>query len=442
MTKDNYSSFKPLIPLIIFIAVFIGTGIWFTMQGVEYAFYQLPAPIAILPAIVVAILISNYSLNETIEDFIAGMGDKNILAMCIIYLLAGGFATVAKATGGVDATVNAGLSLIPSWFMLPGIFIISAFISTAMGTSMGTIGALAPIALGIAESTNISHELMAGTVLSGAMFGDNLSIISDTTIAATRTQDCKMKDKFRENIKLALPAAIIVTVIFYFLNDVSAIPNHQDAQIIKIIPYLLILFLAVYGVNVFVVLSLGIISAGLIGLISLPSYSIHSFTKDIYTGFSSMQEIFLLSLFVGGLSHLMASQGGLNYISNKINNIIGRFTKTHSGEANEVAAEIGIASAVGITNMCTANNTVAIIVTGSLAKELATKNNITPKRSASILDIYSCIVQGLIPWGAQILLLGAVFKLDPFDISLYAIYPMILALTVTLQFFLYSSKRR
>lgn len=436
MVNDQQASFKPLIPFIIFLAIFMGTGVWFTIHGVKDAFYQLPTPVAILPAIISAILISNSSVNKTIEDFITGMGDSNILAMCIIYLLAGGFAAVAKATGGVDATVNAGLSLIPSWFMLPGIFIIAAFIATAMGTSMGTIGALAPIALGLAETTNISLELMAGTVLSGAMFGDNLSIISDTTIAATRTQDCKMRDKFKENIKLALPAAFMVACIYFYLNDVSVIPKHQDTELLKVAPYILILVLAVSGVNVFVVLGLGIISAGLIGLTCISNYTLNTYVHDIYAGFSSMQEIFLLSLFVGGLSHIMATQGGLRYISNKINRLISLFTKKHSSDANEVAAELGIAGAVGVTNLCTANNTVAIIVTGSLAKELATKNGISAKRSASILDIYSCIVQGLIPWGAQILLLGASFNLDPFDISLYAYYPILLAMTTTIQLLL------
>lgn len=435
MTTQLPGSFKALIPFIIFLFIFIGSGLWYTVHGIEYAFYQLPPPVAILPAIIAAILLSNNTTTRTIDEFIKGMGDSNILAMCAIYLLAGGFAAVAKATGGVDATVNAGLSVIPSWFMLPGIFIIASFISTAMGTSMGTIGALAPIAIGLAESTHISSLLMAGTVLSGAMFGDNLSIISDTTIAATRTQGCEMRDKFKENIKLALPAAIIVTVLYFLLNNVTVSPDHNSTDLLKVIPYLLILILAVSGFNVFVVLGFGIIIAGTIGLITLPDYSLHKFTHDIYDGFSSMQEIFLLSLFVGGLSHLMANQGGLKFISEKINKIIALFSKTHTNEANETAAELGIAGAVSITNICTANNTVAIIVTGSVAKELANKNGVTPKRSASILDIYSCVVQGIIPWGAQILLLGAIFKQDPLDISLYAYYPMILAVTTTLQLF-------
>ncbi len=435
MTSQTQGSFKAIIPFIVFLCIFIGSGIWYTLQGIEYAFYQLPQPVAILPAIIVAILLSQNTTSKTIDDFIKGMGDSNILAMCVIYLLAGGFAAVAKATGGVDATVNAGLSIIPSWFMLPGVFIIASFLSTAMGTSMGTIGALAPIALGIAQSTNIPPLLMAGTVLSGAMFGDNLSIISDTTIAATRTQGCEMRDKFKENIKLALPAAIIVTVLYFLLNEVTLVPNHNSTEFLKVIPYLLILILAVSGFNVFIVLGLGIIFAGAIGMITIPDYTLHKFTHDIYDGYSSMQEIFLLSLFVGGLSHLMASQGGLKFISEKINKIIAVFSKNHTNEANETAAELGIAGVVSVTNLCTANNTVAIIVTGSVAKELATKNGVTPKRSASILDIYSCVIQGIIPWGAQILLLGAIFKLDPFDISLYSYYPMILGITTTIQLF-------
>lgn len=436
MTETSSGSSKALIPFALFILIFIGSGVWYTYQGIEYAFYQLPAAVAIMPAIILAVLISTKSINENIDNFIAGMGDSNILSMCTIYLLAGAFSSVANATGGVDATVNAGLSFIPSWFMLPGIFIISAFISTAMGTSMGTIGALAPIALGIAESTHLSPLLMAGTVLSGAMFGDNLSIISDTTIAATRTQGCEMRDKFKENIKLAFPASVIVIILYFIINNATQIPVQHSVDYIKVLPYILILILAVSGLNVFVVLCLGIISAGLIGFIEVPSYTVMVFVKNIYAGFTSVQDIFLLSLFVGGLSFIMAKEGGLVYISEKINNIISKFRKTHTKDNNTIAAELGIAGAVSVTNLCTANNTVAILVTGSVAKELSSNNNISAKRSASILDIYSCFIQGIIPWGGQILLLGSSFKLDPFDISLYAFYPIVLAITTTAQLFI------
>ena len=197
---------RALLPLLVFLALFIGTGTWLTLQGVEFAFYQLPAPVAALPAVMLALLMGREGFNKNLETFFKGVGESNIMAMCLIYLLAGAFATVAKATGGVDATVALGLSLIPGWCLLPGLFLISAFIATAMGTSMGTIGAVAPVALGVAQAAGIDPMLMAGTILSGAMFGDNLSIISDTTIAATRSQGAEMRDKFRENFKIALPA--------------------------------------------------------------------------------------------------------------------------------------------------------------------------------------------------------------------------------------------
>ncbi len=433
--QEHPSSFKALIPFLVFLVLFIGTGVWYTIQGIEFAFYQLPAPVAVLPALITALILSKDSLNQTIETLIEGMGNKNIISMCLIFLLAGAFATVAKATGGVEATVNVGLSVIPSWFMLPGIFLISAFIATAMGTSMGTIAALAPIAVGLAEATDISLLLMAGTILSGAMFGDNLSIISDTTIAATRSQGCEMKDKFKENIKIAVPAALIVTIIYFWQNDAIEVPTSEAIDGLKVIPYLVILALATMGINVFVVLGLGIIIAGGIGLWRLPDYHFSQFAQDIYAGFNGMQEIFLLSLLIGGLSHLMAQQGGLKFISAKIDTIINFFTKSHQGDINEKAAEFGIAGVVSLTNLCTANNTVAIVVSSHLAKDLAQKNGVTPKRAASLLDIFSCIIQGLIPWGAQILLIGTTFDLDPFDIPLYAFYPMALALATIVAIF-------
>lgn len=441
MGSDHPSSFKALIPFFIFLSLFIGVGVWYTMQGVAYAFYQLPAPIAALPAIIIALILSKDSVTKTLHTFITGMGHSNIISMCLVFLLAGAFATVAKETGGVDATVNAGLAAIPSWFMLPGIFLISAFIATAMGTSMGTVGALAPVALGLAQATDISLPLMAGTVLSGAMFGDNLSIISDTTIAATQTQGCEMKDKFRENIKIALPAALLVMVFYFLQNDVTDIPPPQSFELLKVLPYLIILTLAIMGVNVFVVLGLGTVIAGGIGLWTLPDYSVFQLSQDIYAGFSSMQEIFLLSLFIGGLSAVMTQQGGLRFIRECIDKTISFFTKTHSQESNKKAAEIGIASVVSLVNLCTANNTVSIVVSGNLAKDLAEKNDVSAKRSASLLDIFSCSVQGVIPWGAQILLLGATFELDPFSITPFVFYPMVLAVTAFLAIFIKHSAR-
>ncbi|WP_439837079.1 Na+/H+ antiporter NhaC family protein [Aeromonas enteropelogenes] len=434
-------SAKALLPLLVFLALFIGTGTWLTLQGVEFAFYQLPAPVAALPAVMLALMLGKEGFNKNLETFFKGVGHSNIMAMCLIYLLAGAFASVAKATGGVDATVALGLSLIPGWFLLPGLFLISAFIATAMGTSMGTIGAVAPVALGVAQAAGIDPILMAGTILSGAMFGDNLSIISDTTIAATRSQGCEMKDKFRENVKIAAPAAIGVILLYLTLGSVGEAPaSNTTIELFKVMPYLLILGLALAGVNVFVVLGIGILAAGLVGLFN--GYELGQFSKDIYQGFTGMQEIFLLSMLIGGLGALMERQGGLAWISTRIAALIARFTREHSGEQNEKAAELGIAGVVGLTNLCTANNTVAIIVASKVARDLAEHHGVTPRRAASMLDIFSCVVQGLIPWGAQALLLGSIFALSPLSVVSMSFYPMALALAALAAVFIKHQMRQ
>lgn len=422
---SNTASFVALLPLFVFLSLFIGAGVYFQSQGVDFAFYQLPSVIAIMPAIILALVLSKQKLNQAIDTFIGGIGHSNIIAMCLIYLLAGGFAAVAKATGGVDATVALGLSLIPSNLLLPGFFVIAAFIATAMGTSMGTIAAVAPIALGVADQAQIDYALMAGAVMSGALFGDNLSIISDTTIAATRTQGCEMKDKFRENLIFAIPASLLTFVAFVIAGQGQAELAAQKIDFIKVIPYLTILVLAVAGLNVFVVLTLGILLAGATGFITM-DYGVIQFGKDIYAGFSNMQEIFILSMLVGGLAALMQQQGGLAFVSKQIEKLITRFSKAQ-GEASCRAAELGMAGIVAVTNSCVANNTVSIVVTGDIAKDLAEKHGVTPKRAASVLDIFACIIQGLIPYGAQALLIASTFSITPLAAVSHAWYCMILA---------------
>jgi Na+/H+ antiporter NhaC len=424
------ASFIALLPLFLFLSLFIGAGLYFQSQDVDYAFYQLPSVIAILPAIVLALILSKQKLNQAIETFIAGIGHSNIIAMCLIYLLAGAFAAVAKATGGVDATVALGLSFIPNDLLLPGFFVIAAFIATAMGTSMGTIAAVAPVAMGIAEQAQIDAALMAGAVMSGALFGDNLSIISDTTIAATRTQGCEMKDKFRENLVFAIPAALLTLVAFTLAGQgQTALAEQalaaQDIDLIKVLPYITILILAVAGLNVFLVLGLGIVLAGAVGLLN-PEYSVILLGNDIYTGFSNMQEIFILSMLVGGLAALMQQRGGLAFVSQFIERAIDRFSHSEATQSPR-AAELGMAAIVAGTNTCVANNTVSIVVTGDIAKSLATKHGVSPKRAASILDIFACIIQGLIPHGAQALLVAATFSITPLVAIANAWYCMILA---------------
>jgi len=411
-----------LLPLFLFLTLFIGAGLYYQHQGVDFAFYQLPSVVAILPAIILALIISKQKLNSAIETFIEGIGHANIIAMCLIYLLAGAFAAVAKATGGVDATVALGLSLIPAYFLLPGFFLIAAFIATAMGTSMGTIAAVAPIALGVSQEANIDLALMAGTVISGALFGDNLSIISDTTIAATRSQGCEMRDKFKENLIFALPAAFITLVILIVLSKGSAELIPQSFDFFKVLPYLTILVLAISGLNVFVVLTVGIVLAGMTGFMT-SDYSLTGFANDIFTGFKNMQEIFILSMLIGGLAALMQQRGGLAFISQKIERLIRLFPQQQSKRVTE----FGIATLVSFTNSCVANNTVSIIVTGNIAKTLAEEEKISPKRTASLLDIFACIIQGVLPYGAQALLVASIFAISPLQAVSQAWYCFVLA---------------
>lgn len=410
-----------LLPLLLFVLLFLGTGLYLQSQGVAYAFYQLPGPVTIIPALILAIWLNRAPLAQSIDLMVKGAGNSNIITMCIIYLLAGAFAAVAQATGGVDAMVNAGLSLVPAAWILPGLFVISALVATAMGTSMGTIGALAPIAVGLAQQAGLEPALVAGVLLSGAMFGDNLSIISDTTIAATRTQGAEMKDKFRENFKIALPAAILTFILFALFSNSEAPITVKEFSWTGVLPYAAILVLAIAGMNVFAVLLLGIVLAALQGVI-FADYQLANLGKDIFKGFGNMQEIFLLSMFVGALGEFLKQQGGLNWIASHIAVLAGKLALT-----GNKAQQLAIAALVFISNLCIANNTVAIVIAADVSKDLAEHNNISPKRSASLLDIFSCISQGLVPYGAQALLLGASFGLSPWDVVTQSYYCFILA---------------
>lgn len=415
------ASAKALLPLGLFLTLFLGTGIYFQQAGVDYAFYQLASPVAILPAIILGVLLSKQAFEQRIDTFVAGVGELNIVTMCMIYLLAGAFSTVAAATGGVDAMVALGLNIIPPQFLLPGLFIIAAVVSTAMGTSMGTLAALAPVALGLGEAAEIDLALLAGVLVSGAMFGDNLSFISDTTIAATRTQGCEMSDKFKANLKISLPAAAI-TIIWLLTYDTGAVPPKiPEANLWLSLPYFFIIVLAVMGLNVFAVLTLGIILAAAFGMFTV-GYEWVAFSKDVYEGFTSMQEIFLLSLLIGGLSALIRQQGGLKFLANTVSAVTGRLFKH-----KQQRAAFGIAALTGLTNFAVANNTVTILLSGEVSKRLAEEGNLAPRQSASLLDIFACVVQGALPYGAQALLMGASFGLSPLEVSVHTGYCFILA---------------
>jgi len=406
-----------LLPLVVFLVLFLGTGLYFNSQGVDYAFYQLPSPVAAGVGIIVAFIIGKGNIDEKMDTFVKGVGESNIIIMCMIYLLAGAFSTVAKAMGGVDSTVNFGLSILPPSLILPGMFIISCFVSIAMGTSMGTISAVGPIAIDMAAKANLPVAMAIGVVVGGAMFGDNLSMISDTTIAATRTQGCEMKDKFIMNFKISLPAAILTIIIILFTGVSGQVPSGLEYNFIKIIPYLAVLILALIGMNVFLVLILGTVLAGAIGLAD-GSFTLLGFSQKIYEGFGGMQEIFILSLLIGGLAALITKEGGLDYLLD----IINRRIKSVKG------AELGIGALVSVADICTANNTVAIVITGAMAKKISDENGVDPRRSASLLDIFSCVWQGIIPYGAQLLLAGSLSGLSPVQIMPHLYYPYLLGI--------------
>jgi len=421
LQSSNNNGLISLLPFVVFLGLFLGAGIILTLNGVDFAFYQLPASIAIIPAILLAICIGKESIDTQINQFINGAGHNNIMTMCIIYLLAGAFATVAKSTGSVDASVQLGLSVFPDYLILPGLFIVAAFLSTAMGTSMGTIAAIAPIALGFIETADLDAGIVAGCIISGAIFGDNLSFISDTTIASTRSQGAKMKDKFKVNFKFAISAALICLIIFVLIGEDIPFEQAENISLIGLIPYLVILILALSGVNVFVVLVVGIVLAAIIGMLS-NDYQLTTWVSDINAGFSGMQDTMILALFIGGLSELIKQQGGLAALTSSVKSLANKLSPNNKKRS----AGIGIASLAFACNFFTANNTVSIIVTGETAKNLATDGDLPPAHSASILDIYACISQGLLPYGAQALLLGATLKISPVEVVLSSYYPMIL----------------
>ena len=427
MTK-THGTFLSILPLLLFIGIFLGFGIY------NQDFYALPSPIAALIGIVSAFVLLKGKVNEKIDTFLKGCGDGKILTMCIIYLLAGAFATVSKATGSVDTIVNLGLNYISAAYFPVGIFVIASFLSFASGTSVGSIVTLGPIVIDLAEKSGSPLGLIGAALLSGAMFGDNLSVISDTTIAATQSLGCEMKDKFRVNFKLAFPAAIIAIVILIaigFSQETSAVPLEQkDYNFILILPYLLVIALSIIGINVFVVLFSGLLFAGVLGM-GYGTFGLMDFAKSSYEGFTSMTEIFLLSLLTGGLAALVEKAGGINFLLRNINKIIN----------SKKTALLGIGGLVTVANFCVANNTIAILISGKVSKEITEKYGLKPQESASVLDIFACYVQGIIPYGAQILILISLsnFKMSYTDLILNSFY-LHLLLVITLISIFFRSK--
>ncbi|HBN22097.1 MAG TPA: sodium:proton antiporter [Holosporales bacterium] len=418
-----------LLPLLLFLAIFVGSGIYFSLQGVPQAFYQISPNVAILPAITLALILGSGKLSARMDSFLEGVRDPNIIIMCLIYLLAGAFATTTQGIGSIDATVNWGLSILPTPFLLPGLFIIAAFMATAMGTSMGVIATVAPLALGLSSQTGLNCSWCMGAVVSGAMFGDNLSLISDTTIASVNTQGAKFKEKFILNAVFAIPAMIVTILIFYVVSTPSGDFEIASYDWVKIIPYFVILALALAGLNVLVVLVIGIVVAGFVGLATADTYSLVMFSKHIANGFASMQEILILSLLVGGLSYLTNKQGGLEFLIHYIEKMA---LKLRNKKESPRIGEMSISAISSLADICTANNTVAIILSGGIAKKLAKKHGVSPERSACLIDIFTCAFQGLLPYSAQILLASSISGLSPLAIMTHVIYSPLLAFSAIL----------
>ncbi|MBE6406816.1 MAG: Na+/H+ antiporter NhaC family protein [Lentisphaerae bacterium] len=435
LVPDREPRFRALIPFFVFLIFYLGISIW------ANDFYFVPMPVAFIVASAAALLQDHKrSLNDKVEIYARGMGDGNIMIMCLIFILAGAFGSIAGAMGAVDATVLAARHLIPDSLILPGFFLISCFISLAIGTSCGTIAALTPIAIGLVNAMGIPPALMVGTVIGGAMFGDNMSMISDTTIAATRTQRVAMKDKFFMNLKISLPAAFAAVILYWFTGRAYTsspdLPAISWQQIILILPYVSILIGALVGLNVMGLLFLGTVIAAVIGL-ATGNLTCAAALKQTGAGTLGMAETLIVAILAGGLLGIIRHNGGISYLLMKIEKMI-------SGKRG---CELGIALLVGMVNLFTANNTVAIVISGPIAKVLSDKYRCDGRRIASILDTMSCVVQGLIPYGAQILIAIGVAKnagieLASFDLIKYLFYPMLLALALFLSIVLAGAFRK
>ena len=425
--EQQPSNALALLPLLLFLLIFLGSGLYYAMLGTEFAFYQVKAPVAAIPAVILALLLYKQKLNIAIEEFLQGASHPNLILMFMVFMLAGAFANLSSAIGSVDATVQLGLSLISAEFVLPMLFIISAFIATAMGTSMGTIAACAPIAFGFTQASDITPLYAIGAVVSGAMFGDNLSMISDTTIAATRSQRVELRDKFRVNIWIALPAAIITIVLYMMLSQQAEAIHSKPYDLWLILPYVAVFFLAFSRLHVLAVLMTGVVLSGVIGLIQQPAFDVLKLNTAIYDGFVGMFEVALLSMLLGGLSTLMQKAGGLQWLIQRIYRITHLFRI-----GRQRAGEFGISFLVIFSNVFVANNTVAIILSGDMAREVAKEYQLDPKRSAALLDIFSCVIQGVIPYGAQLLLAGSIAKLSPIELIDHIYYCWVLAICAVL----------
>lgn len=428
--NKNYG-FWAFLPLFIFLAIYIGSGIYFAKEGVSGPFKKFPRQVALLIAIASAFLMGRkITLDKKLEIFSENAGSSGVILIGIIYLLAGAFQETAKLTGGVDSIVNLGLTFIPSKFLIPGVFLISSGISTAIGTSTGTIATMAPIALGVAQATNLNVPMMASAVIGGAYFGDNLSMISDTTIAAARGVGSNMKDKFRMNFLIALPAAIVATFLYWYFSGKGIIPQIGSYSIIRVIPYLTVLFSAILGFNVVAVLFIGILMTGIIG-IGEGTITFFQWIDAIGKGMAGVFNITIIAILISGLIGLIKYYGGIQWLVNILTRKVNQ----------KKDAEYGLSFMAGILSTALVNNTVAIIITAPIAKEIGEKYKIAPKRIASLIDIFACGFLALTPYDSGMLIITGLGNISSIEVLKYSFYIFALLITALLTIYLRKNKK-
>ena len=410
---SNKKGLFALSPLFVFILVYLVGSL------IAGDFYKIPLTVAFLIASIYAIAISEGStLVGRIQHFTRGASTSNLILMLWIFVMAGAFAASAKEMGSIDSTVNLTLSLLPGNMILAGLFIAACFISISIGTSVGTIVALTPIAAGLASSTGANTALLTAVVVGGAFFGDNLSFISDTTIVATQTQHCRMSDKFRVNLYLTLPAAILILIVYIFMGaNIQSPAEVPEVEFVKVLPYLVVLVSAAFGMNVMAVLTLGLLMTGIIGMCT-GAYDIFGWFGSMGKGITGMGELIIITMMAGGLLEIIRINGGIDYI-------ISQLTRHVSGKRG---AELSIAALVSLVNACTANNTVAILTVGEISKDIGDRFGLDNRKCASILDTFSCCMQGLLPYGAQVLMAAGLAMVNPIEIIPYLYYPMTLGI--------------
>jgi Na+/H+ antiporter NhaC len=413
LQKNTQKGLIALSPLIVFITLYLVLSI------AAGDFYKVPMTVIFMISSVYAIAISGgFPLRQRIGIYSRGAGSSNLLLMLWIYVLAGAFAASAKEMGAIDATVDLALNVLPTSLLLPGLFLAACFISISIGTSVGTVVALVPIAAGIASETGSNIPLMTAVIVGGAYFGDNLSFISDTTVVATQTQQCKMSDKFRVNSLIVMPAAVLILVIYGIMgNGLTATAPHHEVDFVKVLPYLAVLVTAIAGMNVMAVLVLGIILCGIIGLLT-GSYDFFAWLLAMGKGITGMGELIIIAMMAGGMLEIIRENGGIDFIIEKLT------AHVH----DKRGAELSIAALVSLVNICTANNTVAILTVGNIAKRIGDRFGVDNRKCASILDTFSCTVQGLIPYGVQMLLAAGLAHVSPMQIMPYLYYPMAIGL--------------